>query len=136
MDGFEWITALRSEKIRALSNAGTIQPSLFDEKDLAEVTSVDFPGERLIVCRNPLLAEERARKRNELLAETENKLAQVAKAVSRTRNPLRGAGKIGLRVGPILKKYKMAKHFLTTITDNSFTYQRRTEQIENEAKLD
>ena len=136
VDGFEWITALRSEKIRALTNAGTIQPSLFDEKDLAEVTSVDFPGERLIVCRNPLLAEERTRKRNELLAETENKLAQVVKAVSRMKDPLRGAGKIGLRVGPILKKYKMAKHFVTTIKDNSFTYQRRTEQIENEAKLD
>jgi transposase len=136
VDGLDWITALRSDKIRALTNAGSIQPSLFDEKDLAEVTSVDFPGERLIVCRNPLLAEERARKRNELLAETENKLAQVVKAVSRTKNPLRGAGKIGLRVGPILKKYKMAKHFITTITDDSFTFQRRTEQIENEAKLD
>jgi transposase len=136
VEGLEWITALRSEKIRALINAGAIQPSLFDDRDLAEITSEDFPGERLVVCRNPLLADERARKRNELLAETEKQLAQVAEAVSRQKNPLRGAGKIGLRVGPILKKYKMAKHFLTTIKEDSFTYQRRTEQIENEAKLD
>ncbi len=136
VEGMQWITALRSEKIRALVNAGTIQPSLFDDKDLAEITSDDFPGERLVVCRNPLLADERARKRNTLLTETEKLLQRVAEAVTRTRNPLRGAGTIGLRVGPILKKYKMAKHFVTTITENSFTYHRRTEQIENEAKLD
>lgn len=136
VEGLQWISALRSEKIRALVNTGTIQPSLFDDKDLAEITSDAFPGERLVVCRNPLLADERARKRKELLAETEKQLQQIVDAVSRRKNPLRGAGKIGLRVGPILKKHKMAKHFLTTIQDDAFAYQRRTEQIEKEATLD
>ena len=100
VEGLQWISALRSEKIRALVNTGTIQPSLFDDKDLAEITSDAFPGERLVVCRNPLLADERARKRKELLAETEKQLQQIVDAVSRQKNPLRGAGKIGLRRGP------------------------------------
>lgn len=136
VEGLDWITALRSEKIRGLIKAGAIQQSLFDEKDLAEIASADFRNERLIVCRNPLLADERARKRNELLTATEKQLDKVVKAVSRAKNPLRDAGKIGQRVGPILKRYKMGKHFLTTITDTSFTYVRRREQIENETKLD
>lgn len=136
VDGLDWITALRSDSIRSLVEARRIQPSLFDEKNLAEITSDDFPGERLIVCRNPLLADERARKRGELLAVTEKELDQVVKAVSRAKSPLRGAAKIGLRVGPILKKHKMGKHFKIEIKDDSFTYQRLTEQIADEEKLD
>jgi hypothetical protein len=99
VEGLDWITALRNDSIKKLVKQETIQLSLFDERDLAEVTSADYPGERLIVCRNPLLADERARKRQELLAAAEKKLDAVVKAVSRTKQPLRGKGEIGLRVG-------------------------------------
>ena len=136
VEGLEWITALRNDSIKKLVEGNTIQLSLFDERDLAEVTSADYPGERLIVCRNPLLAEERARKRRELLAAAERKLAAVVQAVSRERRPLRGKDKIGLRVGRDMKDTKMSKHFKLTIEDNSFSYRRLDEQIAEEVALD
>lgn len=136
VEGLEWITALRNNSIQKLVEQKTIQLSLFDEQDLAEVTSPDYPDERLIVCRNPLLADERARKRNELLAAAEKKLDAVAKAVSRQRRPLRGKDKIGLRVGRDLKNGKMKKHFELRIADDSFCYQRLDEKIAAEAALD
>jgi transposase len=136
VEGLEWITALRNDSIKKLVEQNTIQLSLFDERDLAEVTSADYPGERLIVCRNPLLAEERARKRKELLATAERKLDAVVQAVSRARRPLRGRDRIGLRVGRDLKNTKMQKHFELNITDNSFSYRRLDEQIAREAALD
>jgi transposase len=136
VEGLDWITALRNDSIKKLVERNTIQLSLFDERDLAEVTSADYPGERLIVCRNPLLAEQRARKRQELLAAAEKKLAAVVQAVSRARQPLRGKDEIGLRVGRDLKDTKMKKHFELTIEDNSFSYRRLDEQIAQEAVLD
>lgn len=136
VEGLAWITALRSEGIRKLVSSKSIQPSLFDEKNLAEITSDDFPGERLIVCRNPLLADERARKRRELLEATEKELAAIAQAVARKQNPLRKADQIGLRAGRVVNKYKMAKHFELTITSRTFTYARREAQIAEEAALD
>ena len=136
VEGLDWITALRSNSIKKLVEDETIQPSLFDDRDLAEVTSPEFPNERLIVCRNPLLAAERARKRNELLAAAEKKLAAVAKAVSRVKQPLRGKDKIGLRVGRELKSTKMAKHFELTIEEDSFSYARCEDKIQAEAALD
>lgn len=134
--GLDWITALRNDSIRKLAQQKVIQRSLFDERDLAEVTSPDYPGERLIVCRNPLLADERARKRNELLDAAEKKLKAVAKAVARQNQPLRGKDQIGLRVGRELKGTKMQKHFKLSIEDDSFSYQRCDEQIKQEAALD
>jgi len=136
VEGLDWITALRNDSIKKLVDDQVIQLSLFDERDLAEVTSADYPGERLVVCRNPLLAEERARKRKELLAAAEKKLEAVAKAVSRTRQPLRGKEQIGLRVGRDLKDTKMRKHFELKIEDDSFTYRRLEEEIAEEAALD
>lgn len=136
VEGLDWITALRNDSIKKLVEQKTIQLSLFDERDLAEVTSADYPSERLIVCRNPLLAEERARKRKELLAAAEKKLDAVVTAVSRARQPLRGKDEIGLRVGRDLKDTKMKKHFELTIEDNSFSYRRLDEQIAREAALD
>ena len=136
VDGLDWISALRTEGIRKLCEAGTIQMSLFDKHDLAEVTSEHFPDERLVVCRNPVLAEERARKRNELLKATEDKLEPIRLATSRQRNPLRGEQAISLRVGKIVGKYKMAKHFDLTITETSFTYTRNEDRIREEAALD
>ena len=124
VDGLRWITTLRAPTIRKLVAAGTVTPSLFDEHDLAEVTSEDFPGERLIVCRNPLLAAERQRKRDELLAATEKELEPIVAATRRRNDPLRGAADIGLRVGKVINRYKVAKHFVTTITDESFTFRR------------
>lgn len=136
IDGLDWISALRSQDIKKLVNQGAIQDSLFDEKNLAEITSPDFPGERLIVCRNPLLAAERARKRQELLQATEKKLEEIAAATRREKRALRGKDKIGLRVGKVLNKYKMAKHFLLQIEDNRFDYQRNEGKIAAEAALD
>jgi len=134
--GLDWITALRAPAIRALIETGTIQLSLFDQRDLAEITAPDYPGERLVVCRNPLLAEERARKRAELLDATEKKLAAIADRVRRPKNPLRGQDKIGLAVGAVINRYKVAKHFTITITDNDLTFARNAAQIEAEAALD
>jgi hypothetical protein len=134
--GLDWITALRAPAIRALQQAGLIQPSLFDERDLAEITSPAYPGERLVACRNPLLADERARKRQELLAATARELERIAAATRRGRNRLRGQDRIGLRVGKVLNRYKMGKHFRLEITADSFTYERDQAAIAAEAALD
>ena len=136
IDGLHWITTLRAPTIRKLVATGTVTPSLFDERDLAEVTSDEFPGERLIVCRNPLLATERQRKRQALLAATENELAPIAAATRRKSNPLRGAAAIGVRVGKVIDHYKVAKHLITAITDDTFTYRRDQDKIAAEEQLD
>jgi len=130
-----WVTSLRAPAVAALAaDGGPLQLSLFDEANLAEITHPDYPGERLVACRNPALAAERARKRNELLAATEALLAPVVVAVEAGR--LVGAAKIGLRVGRALNRYKMAKHFDIDIADDAFTYTRRTGAIAAEAALD
>ncbi len=134
--GLDWITALRAPTISTLLDQGTFQLSLFDERDLAEVTSPEFPDERLVVCRNPLLAAERARKRLDLLAATEADLRKVANAVTRKTKPLRGADKIGLAAGAVLNRHKVAKHFTLTITDGTFAFARNIEAIEAESRLD
>jgi transposase len=136
VDGLDWITALRADTIRLLAEQGVIERSLFDETDLAEVDSRDFPDERLIVCRNPLLATERARKRNEFLAATERKLDEIVKATQRTTNPLAGQAKIGLRVGRALNRHKVGKHFELVITDSGFSYERKNDKIAAEAELE
>jgi hypothetical protein len=135
-EGLEWITALRAPQIQKLAAAGALQLSFFDEKDLAEITHPDYPGERLIACRNPLLAAERARKREELLAATEQALQQVQAATQRPKRRLRGQAAIGLRVGRVLGRYKMAKHFAISIEEDRFSYQRRQQEIQAEAALD
>src|SRR5215469_10300552 len=134
--GLDWITALRAPAIKALRDAGSLQMSLFDDRDMASITSPDFPGERLIVCRNRALAAERARKRRDLLAATERELARITAAVARKRQPLRGAAKIGLEVGAVLDKHKMAKHYILDITDSHFAFARKTGEIDAEAALD
>ena len=136
IEGFDWITALRSPSIARLRDEGHIQPSLFDEKNLAEIVSPDFPGERLIVCRNPLLAHRRAAKREDLLFATEKDLEKIREATQRIRNPLRGQDRIGLRVGKILDRYHVGKHFELSITDDSFSWKRNGEKIREEAALD
>jgi transposase len=136
-EGLDWITALRAPAIAALMEAGKVDTSLFDQQDLAEVTWPQrYPGQRLIVCRNPALAAERTRKRQELLEATEKDLAVIAKAVARTAKPLRGANQIGLRVGKVIGRHKVAKHFHIEIKDDSFTYQRDQQAIAAEAALD
>jgi transposase len=132
----EWITALRAPAIQKLLKQGLIQLSLFDEKDLAEITSPDFPGERLVVCRNPQLAEERKRKREDLLRATEKRLEDVQKATTRAKKPLQGKDKIGLRVGKVIGQFKMGKHFKIEITESSFRFERDQPHIESEAALD
>lgn len=134
--GLDWITALRAPAIRSLVEAGAIQLSLFDERDLAEITAPDYPGERLVVCRNPLLAEERTRKRGELLDATEKKLLHIQTRVRRAKKPLRGKDRIALTVGAVIDRYKMAKHFAVAITDDDLTFERKTAQINAEAALD
>ena len=135
--GLDWITALRAPAIKQLAaEGGPLQPSLFDDRDMAEITSPDFPGERLIVCKNPLLAGERARKRDELLAATETDLNRIRARVERAKNPLRGAAEIGRAVGTVIGKRKMAKHFETEITDQTFSFARKQDQIDAEARLD
>jgi hypothetical protein len=129
-----WITALKAPQIQKLARQDELQLSLFDQTNLAEITSEDYPDERLILCRNPLVASERARKRSELLEATERGLDEIAQRVE--RGTLTGADQIGLAVGPALKRYKVKKHFEVTITDTTFTYKRKTEQIEAEAALD
>ncbi len=136
VDGLDWITALRADSIKKLAEQGVVQTSLFDEQDLAEVSSPDYPGERLVVCRNPLLTEERARKRQELLAATEKKLNEIVAATQRKRNRLKGKDKIGIRVGKVVNKHKMEKHFILEITEASFSYRRNDEKIAAEAILD
>ena len=134
--GLDWITALRAPAIRGLVEGGALQLSLFDERDMAAITSPDYPGERLIVCRNPDLARERARKREDLLCATERDLAKVARAVERARRPLRGREAIGLAAGAVLNRHKVAKHFDLTITDDAFRFARNTAAIAAEAALD
>jgi hypothetical protein len=134
--GLDWITALRAPNIQQLANGGPLQLSLFDDRDLAEIDSPDYPGERLIVCRNPLLAAERRRKREALLVATERDLSHVKLAVDRKRAPLRGKAEIGLEVGAVVDEHKMGKHYDLTITDASFTYRRRNDAIAAEARLD
>jgi transposase len=134
--GIEWITALRSPAIRKLVEAGSVDVSLFDERDLAEISSPDYPGERLIVCRNPLLAADRKRKREELLRATEKELEKIVTATLRTRNRLHRKDRIGLRVGRVLGRFKVGKHFELTIADDRFAYRRKISSIEEEAALD
>ena len=132
----DWISALRAPQIKALVETGALQLSLFDEQDLLEITSPQFPGERLVCCHNPVLAEERARKRQELLAATEKELTPIAAATGRANRPLRGRDKIALRVGKVVNHYNMAKHFTLEITDDSFTFTRNQDRIAAEAALD
>jgi hypothetical protein len=135
--GLDWITALRAPDIKALANDdGPLQISLFDQRDLAEITSPDYPDERLIVCRNPALAAERGRKRGELLAATEKALQAIQLRVRRKRRPLKGAAAIGEAVGAVLNRKKMAKHFIRTVTDADFTFARNDAAIAAEARLD
>jgi transposase len=134
--GIQWISALRATQIQKLATGGQLQMSVFDQTDLVEIAHPDFPGERLIVCFNPLLAEERARKRPELLAATEKQLEKIAAATKRRKSPLRGKQNIGLRAGKILNRYKMGKHFQLRIEEDSFHYQRKTANIEREENLD
>jgi Transposase DDE domain len=135
--GLDWLTALRAPAIQALAaDNGPLQLSLFDERDMAEITSPDYPGERLIVCRNKALAAERARKREELLAASEADLARIEASVKRQRAPLQGADKIGLKAGAVLGKRKMAKHFELAIADTAFSFTRNEASIQKEAALD
>jgi hypothetical protein len=149
--GLDWITALRAPAIKQLAVAGgPLQPSLFDDRDprsrvegvpgqdrdMAEITSPDYPGERLVVCKNPLLAEERARKRAELLAATENELARIAARVQRVRSPLRGAAAIGQAVGAVLGRRHMAKHFQISIGEDTFSFTQNPLSVAAEAALD
>jgi transposase len=132
--GMEWVTALRAPEIKRLLSDGVVQPSLFDEVNLAEITHPDYEGERLVACRNPFLAEERARKRDELLAATEARLAKLKAQVEAGR--LRDPGKIGLRAGRVVNRHKMAKHFDLEIAERSFSFSRKEEAIRKEAELD
>ena len=136
-EGMDWVSSLRAPQIAQLAaEHGPFQPSLFDERNLLELTSQHFPDERLVVCRNPLLAEERARKRGELLVATELDLAKIAAATQRARNPLRGEQAIALRVGRVIERFHMAKHFELSITHTTLAWQRKSESIAAEAALD
>src|SRR5271157_4852735 len=134
--GLDWITALRGPAIKDLLNSGALQLTLFDTRDMASITSPDFPGERLVVCRNPDLAAERSRKREELLGATEKDLARIKAAVARKRDPLRGTAAIALAVGEVLNTHKMRKHFDLDITDAAFSFARKTAEIVAEAATD
>jgi Transposase DDE domain len=127
--GLDWITALRAPAIKHLLNSGVLQLTLFDQRDMASITAPDDPGERLVVCRNPDLAAERSRKREELLAATGKDLIRIQAAIARKRNPLRGTAEIALAVGAVLNTYKMNKHFDLEITDTSFSFTRKTAEI-------
>ena len=132
----DWLSALRAPQIRALLDAGAFQLSLFDERDLASITSEEYPGERLIVCRNPDLTVARRRKREDLLAATERELIPIQQAVRRAKKPLRGEAQIALKVGAVIGKYKMAKHFTLAITDTDFSFARKQDAVDAEARLD
>ena len=134
--GLDWITALRAPAIKALLESGTLQLSLFDQRDMASITAPDFPGERLVVCRNPDLAAERARTRIDLLAATERDLTRIQAAVARRRDPLRGTAAIALAVGAVINRHKMAKHFDLAITESAFGFTRKTAEIAAEAASD
>jgi len=136
-EGLDWITALRAPQIRALVENGDLQLSLFDQQDLAEIQAPDdYPGERLIACRNPLLAQERARTRDELLLATQAKLDRIVEATQREKRALKGEAKIGMRVGKVLGGSKVEKHFRIHITDNGFRYERDAASIAAQAALD
>jgi ribosomal protein L35 len=132
----QWITALRAPQIATLVKSQALQLSFFDECDLAEIEHPDYPGERLIACRNPLLATERTRKRNELLAMTEQRLSKVVAATQRRKRPLRGKDIIALAAGKALGRYKMGKHFQLHVTEDTFSFERRQDNIDAEAALD
>ena len=132
----DWISALRAPQIKALVSDGALQLSLFDQQDLVEITHPDYPDERLVCCHNPVLADERARKRHELLGATEKELQKIAEATSRQKRPIRGREKIALRVGKVINHYKMAKHIHLEITDEAFSFSRNEESIAAEAALD
>jgi hypothetical protein len=134
--GLDWITALRAPQVNKLVRDGALQLSLFDQVDLAEITHPDYPGERLVACMNPLLEAERARKRQSLLAATEADLAKITAATQRARRPLGGKDKIALRIGKVLNRRKVAKHFTIDIGDDSFSYRRNQGSITAEAALD
>jgi transposase len=134
--GLDWITSLRAPAIKDLLNSGTLQLTLFDQRDMASITSPDFPGERLVVCRNPELAAERGRKRDDMLTATEKDLARIQAAVARKRDPLRGATEIALKVGEVIDTYKMKKHFDLEITDTAFSFAKKTAKTAAEAATD
>jgi transposase len=134
--GLGWITALTSVAVRKLVDEGALQLSLFDQKNLAEITSKGYPGERLVVCLNPLLAEERRRKRRELLEATERELGKIARAVARRKKKLMPSSEIGVKAGKVLGRYKVGKHFTLKIEEGVFEWTRREETIEREAQLD
>jgi hypothetical protein len=134
--GLEWITALRAPAVKKLVRDGAIQLSLFEKLDLAEISHPDFPGERLVVCKNPLLADQRTRKRNELLAATEKGLKEIAAATQRTERPLRGSQEIAMRVGREIGRYRMRKHFIIEIGDTTVTFRRDEDSIHAEAATD
>ena len=135
-EGLDWITALRAPQVKKLVRDGDLQLTLFDVQDLAEITSPDFPGERLVACMNPFLEAERARKRESLLAATEADLEKIAAACARARRPLRGQDTIAVRADRVLNRRKVGKHFTIAITDDSFSYARNQDSVTAEAKLD
>ena len=135
-EGIDWITALRAPAIQQLVESGALQMGLFDEKDLAEIIDPAYAGERLIACKNPILAEERARKREDLLKATEKELEPIAAATRRSKRPLRGASAIGLGVGRVLGHFKMSKHFRIQIEDSGFHYERDQKRIDEESARD
>lgn len=136
VEGLDWVSSLRAPQVRKLAESGVLQMSLFDQADLAEIAHPDFPDERLIACRNPLLAARRKRKRAEMLDYAEGKLRAVQVATQRDKRPLKGSDKIGVRVGRVLAKSKMAKHFRYEIRDDGFDFERDQEKIDAEAALD
>ena len=136
IEGLEWIGALRSSQIAGLLQEGAIAASLFDEKNLAEISSPDFPNERLIACRNPFLAQYRSSKREALLRATEVELQKIALATKREKRALRGKAKIALRVGRLIERFKMAKHFVLEIEEDAFGWKRNEPKIAEEALLD
>lgn len=136
VEGLQWVTALRAPAIRKLIEDGALQLSLFDERDMAQIQHPDYPGERLIACKNPLMADRRRLKRQELLEATERELDKIVLATKRTKRPLRGKDEIGIRVGKVIGKYKMGKHFDLQVTDDSFSYNRNENKISEEAALD
>jgi hypothetical protein len=135
-EGLDWITALRAPQVKKLVRGGDLQLTLFDQTDLAEITSPDFPGERLVACKNPFLEAERARKRESLLTATEAGLEKIAAACARARRPLRGQGKIALRLDRVLNRRKVGKHFVIDIGEDRFSYHRNQDSITAEAALD
>lgn len=136
VEGLSWITALRSPAIRALVEQGAVQMSLFDRRDLVEIGHPDYPGERLIVCRNPLLAGERERKRQELISATEKELDKIVTATGRARGRLKGKAAIGIKVGAVIGRYKVGKYFKLAIEEERFAYARKEERIAQDRALD